>query len=306
MQGLIVTGMTLLFIITRIVMKTRQVLLQKQKNKILQEKLERESRTFENIDKITVDDFMKVIEGKPYFILKDYRYKVIAKTTTTITNMHESGYVYFMMDTTPALIEADMKLVNFLEERIIFVVATRKVDLLPTYVVDNVKSAYMAFIRAYELTQQYFEANNIERTGCYLKDLIQKYYHEQNFNCAETVLRAGNEYYNLGLNEKDMKMVGGFGGGLQCGNTCGALLGATSVLSMKYIDDKAHESEDIQGAVSDYVRKFNMGCYSTLCQDIKPLAFDEENRCQLTVEKACDILEEIIAEYGDVEVLQET
>ena len=28
-----------------------------------------------------------------------------------------------------------------------------------------------------------------------LKDIIGKYYFEQNYNCAETILRAGNEYY---------------------------------------------------------------------------------------------------------------
>ena len=31
-----------------------------------------------------------------------------------------------------------------------------------------------------------------------LKDLAAKYY-QQGYNCAETIIRAGNKYYNLGL-----------------------------------------------------------------------------------------------------------
>ena len=30
-----------------------------------------------------------------------------------------------------------------------------------------------------------------------LKDVYQKYYFEQNYNCAETLLRAANDYYDL-------------------------------------------------------------------------------------------------------------
>ena len=51
-----------------------------------------------------------------------------------------------------------------------------------------------------------------------LKDFISKYYFDQNYNCAESILRAGNDYYNLGLHDNDMKLVGCFGAGIQCGS----------------------------------------------------------------------------------------
>ncbi len=130
-----------------------------------------------------------------------------------------------------------------------------------------------------------------------LKDIYQKYYFEQNYNCAETMLRAGNEYYGLNLNDRDMIMVGVFGAGIQCGNTCGAILGAASILSMKYVEAKAHESADIKPVATLLVRKFNMKYGSTLCKDIKPQSFKPEYRCKKTIEEACDILEEVIAEY---------
>lgn len=132
-----------------------------------------------------------------------------------------------------------------------------------------------------------------------LKDEIRKYYFDQNYNCAETILRAGNDYYNLGLHDYDMKMVGAFGAGIQCGNTCGAILSAASILSMKFIETKAHESADIKSLGTNLIRKFNMKYGSTLCKDIKPQSFKPEYRCQMTVEAACDILEEVIAEFED-------
>lgn len=130
-----------------------------------------------------------------------------------------------------------------------------------------------------------------------LKDLLPKYYFDRNYNCAETILRAGNEYYNLGLHDKDMIMVGAFGAGIQCGNTCGAVLAGASILSMKYIEAKAHESEDIRPVVNLMMKKFNEAYGSVLCKDIKPQSFKPEYRCQKTIETACDILETVIAEY---------
>ncbi len=107
-----------------------------------------------------------------------------------------------------------------------------------------------------------------------LKDLYEKYYYDENYNCAETLIRAANEYYDLGLHDRDMIMLGGYGAGIQTGNTCGAILAAVSVLSMKYVEQKAHESKDI-----------------------KPQSFEPEIRCKKTIEAACDILEKVLAEY---------
>ena len=132
-----------------------------------------------------------------------------------------------------------------------------------------------------------------------LKDLLGKYYFEGNYNCAECILRAGNEYYNLGLHDRDMIMVAAYGAGIQSGNTCGAVLAGAAILSMKYVEAKAHESADIRPVVVNLMRKFNQKYGSVLCKDIKPQSFKPEYRCQKTIEAACDILEEVIAEYEE-------
>ncbi len=130
-----------------------------------------------------------------------------------------------------------------------------------------------------------------------LKDLIGKYYFDGNYNCAETMIRAANEYYNLGLHDHDMIMMGVFGAGIQTGNTCGAVLSAASVLSMKYVEAKAHESADIKPVTQKLMRAFKERYGSTLCKDIKPQSFQPGIRCKKTIEDACDILEQVIAEY---------
>ena len=130
-----------------------------------------------------------------------------------------------------------------------------------------------------------------------LKDTALKYYTEQNYNCAETVIRAANEYYDLKLHDRDMIMLGAYGGGIQTGNTCGAILAAVSVLSMKYVEKKAHESKDIKPITTELIRKFNLKYSSILCKEIKPQSFDPEKRCLMTVESICDILESVINDH---------
>jgi C_GCAxxG_C_C family probable redox protein len=130
-----------------------------------------------------------------------------------------------------------------------------------------------------------------------LKDLYAKYYYDENYNCAETMIRAGNEYYDLGLNDHDMIAFGGFGAGIQTGNTCGAILSAVSILSMKYIERNAHASKDIKPVTTSLIREFNKKYGSVLCKDIKPQSFTPEVRCKNTIETACDILEQVIADY---------
>ena len=134
-----------------------------------------------------------------------------------------------------------------------------------------------------------------------LRELFSKYYYDENYNCAETMIRAGNEYYELGLHDRDMIAFGGFGAGIQTGNTCGAILSAVSILSMRYVDKKAHESADIRPVTTALIRKFNERYGSVLCMDIKPQSFQPDIRCKHTIEAACDILEQVIEEYDSRE-----
>ena len=131
-----------------------------------------------------------------------------------------------------------------------------------------------------------------------LKDYIDNHYFTGNYNCAETILRAANDCYELGLTETEMKLVAGFGGGMQTGNVCGALLGAIAFFSQRYVETRAHDSSDIGPAVQLLTRRFREAFGgSILCRDIKPVYFNREDRCYHTVLKASEVIDDVIAEY---------
>lgn len=129
-----------------------------------------------------------------------------------------------------------------------------------------------------------------------LKDLAAQYY-KQGYNCAESITRAGNEYYNLGLDEKAFRMTGAFGGGLQVGDICGALSGSACVISSKYIETKAHECADLRPIMLKLVRAFQTKFSSRLCAQIKAKFYSKEVACLNTVTTAAEVLEETINEY---------
>ncbi len=64
-----------------------------------------------------------------------------------------------------------------------------------------------------------------------LKEKAHYYYGTLGKNCAEGLLLAASDIYNLGLTENEILLFAGFGGGMGCKSTCGALSGAIGVLS---------------------------------------------------------------------------
>ena len=60
-------------------------------------------------------------------------------------------------------------------------------------------------------------------------------------------------------------MLAAFGAGIQTGSTCGALLSGASILSMKYVEQRAHESADIKPVVSLLTRRFREKMGGVLC-----------------------------------------
>ena len=128
-----------------------------------------------------------------------------------------------------------------------------------------------------------------------LKQLAEKYYIDEKYNCAESLLMAANEYYHLGLSSKDAALVSGFGAGMGCGDTCGALCGALAAYGKLCVEGKAHQTPGFSKNCGDLVLKFKDQLGSTLCAELTPLYKTEKNRCLAAVLKAADVLEAHIA-----------
>ena len=102
-----------------------------------------------------------------------------------------------------------------------------------------------------------------------LRKIANDFYMNQNYNCGECILRAANKAYDLGLDERALKLASGFGAGMGCGNTCGALSAAMSVLSLLFCGDKAHETEGFKELCAEYVDTFKASLGSDNCEELK-------------------------------------
>lgn len=134
-----------------------------------------------------------------------------------------------------------------------------------------------------------------------LEEVARKYYKE-GYNCAESMIRAGNEVYNLGLHDKDMIMTAAFGGGMQLGDVCGALTGACCVISARYVETKAHESSIIRPLTQKLVIAFQKEMGSRVCAKIKAVHFSKELHCQNTVGLAASVLEKVIEDWDKEQI----
>ena len=132
-----------------------------------------------------------------------------------------------------------------------------------------------------------------------LGDIAGKYY-EMGYNCAESVIHAGNDYYGLGLCEHDMRMTAAFGGGMQVGDVCGALSGAACVVSAKYIEVKAHEQkEELRTIMTRLVKAFQVRLGARTCAKIKSQFYNKNVKCLNTVTTAAEVLERVITEFDE-------
>ena len=131
-----------------------------------------------------------------------------------------------------------------------------------------------------------------------LAETAVKYY-QMGYNCAESIIRAGNEVYDLGLHDKDMVMTAAFGGGFQIGDVCGALSAAACVISSRYVETKAHDCDFIRPLTQKLVIAFQNKMGSRLCAKIKPVYHSKEKKCEHTVETAAAVLEEVIQEWDE-------
>ena len=125
-----------------------------------------------------------------------------------------------------------------------------------------------------------------------LADVAERYFLQGDFNCAESVLLAANEVYELGLDQDSChRLVSAFGGGMGCGLLCGAIAGAMAALGQAAVTERAHVTEGFKELCADTAAKMEAALGSVNCSVIKPELFVEGRRCAETVRRAADVLE---------------
>ena len=130
-------------------------------------------------------------------------------------------------------------------------------------------------------------------------DSEKKYPQEErmlyHYNCAETLLMAADRKYGLGIPEEYVKLVLPYGGGMNTGHTCGALLGAVAALGAKKMGRRAQETYGFNKECGDLAREFQAKLGDTNCAVLRKMHADQTNRCLKTVLAACDVLESHMA-----------
>ena len=128
---------------------------------------------------------------------------------------------------------------------------------------------------------------------------VREIFLDGNYNCAEAVLLWADGKYGLHVAPEDVKLVSGFGGGLGCGENCGALLGAVAALSKMLVQDRAHETAGLREACAGLTDRFREDLGSIECAELKKKYRRPDVRCLFVVERAAAILDGFIRDLAE-------
>ena len=98
-------------------------------------------------------------------------------------------------------------------------------------------------------------------------DLVEERF--SNFNCSQTVFSLFAS--ELGIDEKTaLKIASGFGGGMACAETCGAVTGSYMVIGMKHghSNSNPEEKANTKLAIQDFNEQFKKIHGSLICKKL--------------------------------------
>jgi C_GCAxxG_C_C family probable redox protein len=126
------------------------------------------------------------------------------------------------------------------------------------------------------------------------------------FNCAQTVFSLFAS--DLGIDEKTaLKISSGFGGGMACAETCGAVTGAYMVIGMKHGHATSNPDEKARTKmlVRQFNEKFKQVHGSLICKQLTGFDISTpegstaaseagvfQSKCPVFIKTACNILED--------------
>lgn len=127
-----------------------------------------------------------------------------------------------------------------------------------------------------------------------LKETAMKYRgKEYDLNCAECIMYAANEEYNLELSDKTLKVMAGFGGGMAIGDACGVIIGSVGVIGVMFTEVSGHKSPIVRELTREFISKFKDKMGYIKCSELKS-EYKDVKKCTLMIETGAEILENII------------
>lgn len=133
-----------------------------------------------------------------------------------------------------------------------------------------------------------------------LMDKAKKFYSKEfDLNCAETMIYAANEEYDMNLSKETLKTMAAFGGGMAIESVCGAITGSLAVLSILFTRDRGHESERVKNLTKEFFAEYQQQLNTYNCDELKAEYRNENERCWIMIEKAAETLDKIIIREKD-------
>lgn len=113
-------------------------------------------------------------------------------------------------------------------------------------------------------------------------------------NCAECILYAANDEYDLNLSKDALKIMASFGGGMSIEGICGAATGSLAVIGVMFTNERGHESPIVRALSSEFLRRFDEELETLNCSELKGKFNDTDRRCTTMIKTAASVLGEII------------
>ena len=133
-----------------------------------------------------------------------------------------------------------------------------------------------------------------------LKDEVVKYYYPgngYNYNCAEAMLRALNDYYHLDLSRDILYASSSFGGGSGHDEMCGGIAGVLAVLGVMFSNNgKGHDSEKLNELRRRFFAEFDKVYQGSNCVYLKSNYYVPVHKCESILVNIADIVERLLEE----------
>jgi len=134
---------------------------------------------------------------------------------------------------------------------------------------------------------------------------VTRYFYNGGLNCSESTLRCLIEDGVINAPMDTVRMMTGFGGGMQRGTTCGAVIGAVAALSWATgrTEPDASRAESA-AAVREFLKRFEAEFGTLSCKELQTTYVKEHalksdgmyRKCTVFVEKAIEMAKEILSE----------
>lgn len=134
---------------------------------------------------------------------------------------------------------------------------------------------------------------------------VTEYFYNGGLNCAESTLRCLIENGIIDAPPEAVRMMTGFGGGMQRGTTCGAVIGAVAALGWVTGRTEPEQSRQPSAeAVREFLRAFEDAFGTLNCRELQAVYVKEHalksegmyRRCTVFVEKAIELVQDILAQ----------